>query len=536
MQRHEPETIAFGRRKSDGVLVHVSDVCRGLSCGVSCICCGSDLVARKGRQRRYHFAHAVDCTCEASRESSLHAYAKQVLLEHAALSLPDYHVTGTADDGRILSFTARLAETAKFTDVQIEPAEWLSVGGFKPDACCTRAAGPSLLVEFAFTHFVDMMKTARVAAVGADMVEVDLSGIDALGCTPDEITTQILFSAPRRWVWHSEVGRTDRRLAEAIAEANELLARRKAEAIASARQPRLANAMAWLLKQKVIDVEQYSVTKTTREGTELTAYGNFDMTVYLRELMPTATGAMATILGQSEKIEVRFTFGRESDTGVGDAARVIGIDLDGRDSDGYWIRHPRITDIDADLALATDAFDTDHPVRPIATVCGVEVGVPVTGMRLFAASPTVWQAALVREFFIGKSVNTKVSVDAVSAWAARAGHAPAHLTKFEWSALKGSRLSSRCVVRGYLSQLALAGFLVQGDCVGTFFLVARAVSEVVRTDPAPTKPPTSRMPFPGVRVIPGVRRTATTPPPTHDKDVSITGSGIQKRTPSTRYP
>lgn len=66
-------------------LYAVAEVARGIAC--ECVCpdpqCGHPLVARKGDDRVWHFAHAGDregSPC-SGRESGLHKYAKQVLCE-----------------------------------------------------------------------------------------------------------------------------------------------------------------------------------------------------------------------------------------------------------------------------------------------------------------------------------------------------------------------------------------------------------------------------------------------------------------------
>ena len=49
---------------ADGSTVHVSEVERGAACGYTCPGCGKALVARKGTEVQYHFAHADGEECK----------------------------------------------------------------------------------------------------------------------------------------------------------------------------------------------------------------------------------------------------------------------------------------------------------------------------------------------------------------------------------------------------------------------------------------------------------------------------------------
>src|ERR1700678_3272842 len=71
-----------------GVIVHISEVDRGLDCGCVCACCGDDLVARKGVSRQHHFAHSRNSNCSGADESLLHRLAKELLSNAKSLALP----------------------------------------------------------------------------------------------------------------------------------------------------------------------------------------------------------------------------------------------------------------------------------------------------------------------------------------------------------------------------------------------------------------------------------------------------------------
>ena len=74
---------------TNGKLVHVDCVPRGLACKCFCPHCKSELVAKNGGNRKvHHFAHANGSDCVGAIESALHKMAKDILQEHKLIMLP----------------------------------------------------------------------------------------------------------------------------------------------------------------------------------------------------------------------------------------------------------------------------------------------------------------------------------------------------------------------------------------------------------------------------------------------------------------
>lgn len=91
----DPTLIPFARRKSDEALVDTSEVHRGKTCGCICPSCLSPLIARKGTQKVWHFAHTARANgdrteelCEFSWAVSVRLMARQLLPSLGALCLP----------------------------------------------------------------------------------------------------------------------------------------------------------------------------------------------------------------------------------------------------------------------------------------------------------------------------------------------------------------------------------------------------------------------------------------------------------------
>jgi len=74
-----PGVIKIPYAEKDGFLRHVSQVEKGLACGCVCPVCRTPVIARKGSQKRHHFAHFRGLECNA--ETVLHYLAKRLLFE-----------------------------------------------------------------------------------------------------------------------------------------------------------------------------------------------------------------------------------------------------------------------------------------------------------------------------------------------------------------------------------------------------------------------------------------------------------------------
>ena len=82
--------LPYGLQGSE--LRHISDVASGLACKCFCPCCGSALVARKGKRVQHHFSHYDSTTCSGSTETALHLAAKEILEEAMAITLPSVNI------------------------------------------------------------------------------------------------------------------------------------------------------------------------------------------------------------------------------------------------------------------------------------------------------------------------------------------------------------------------------------------------------------------------------------------------------------
>lgn len=198
--------IPFGLRGDR--MVAVREVTSGLACGCACPACGSPLVARKGVQRRHHFAHAVsNSNCRYGPETAIHRMAKQCLLDAQRIALPAYKWTESASDelGQVHSESAEICPSTQIlfqhTTVEHQFAE------LRPDVIGW-ADGQPILIEIAVRHPVGGSKLERLRAAGVACVEVDLSREDRESLTEERLRELVVDSVGlKRWLSHPDLER-----------------------------------------------------------------------------------------------------------------------------------------------------------------------------------------------------------------------------------------------------------------------------------------------------------------------------------------
>ena len=89
--------IPFGKDRASGRLLDVAEVAKGEQCCCICPSCGTQLVARQGTKKEWHFAHKKDYhkgthgPCRYSWFVALRMMIRQILSEEKELFLPEYN-------------------------------------------------------------------------------------------------------------------------------------------------------------------------------------------------------------------------------------------------------------------------------------------------------------------------------------------------------------------------------------------------------------------------------------------------------------
>jgi hypothetical protein len=185
-----------------GVIVHVSEVDRGLECGCVCARCGDALVARKGTSRQHHFAHYRDSDCSGAAESLLHRLAKELLSNAKSLALPAYIFRAKSKPrfGRSavsIEQPVRAASRLSITSVAVEQ----SLGPIVPDLLLRSDEG-NLILEIAVSHRVDRAKSRHIRRMNIPALELSLKAEDILLPRAELLKRLIDDTSIKSWPFH----------------------------------------------------------------------------------------------------------------------------------------------------------------------------------------------------------------------------------------------------------------------------------------------------------------------------------------------
>lgn len=189
--------VPFGLR--EGRLYAPTDVPSGLACACFCPGCGAALVAKQGKEKRWHFSHLNVRPGESCAESAIHAAAKQVLLEHGSLMAPEFAVDIAARtvDGRELYEHEVLSPIRRIRFDRTLPE--VTIGDVRPDVVGYRGER-RLLVEMFFRHRVDQVKREKLVRLGLPALEIDLSDLDP-GSGFEPLTERVINSViDKEWL------------------------------------------------------------------------------------------------------------------------------------------------------------------------------------------------------------------------------------------------------------------------------------------------------------------------------------------------
>lgn len=173
-------TMTFAECKTTGELVDIGDVKNGIACNCICLCCGSDLIAKKGFVLVHHFAHFNSESCLQATETAAHRIAKEVICEYG-LRFPiinyNHELAANIDELEEINGTHIF-----FDSVQVEK----KVDDFIPDIIGI-FKGRKFLIEIAVTHFVDKEKLKKLQTTKIPTIEIDLSSAARLSSKNDVI-------------------------------------------------------------------------------------------------------------------------------------------------------------------------------------------------------------------------------------------------------------------------------------------------------------------------------------------------------------
>jgi hypothetical protein len=201
------DRAAYGVR--DGKPLFIEDVPRGLACDCVCACCGRPLIAKKGFERRHHFAHLEIADCRGAPESVLHLLAKELLAGLHWLMIPSYEFRWQRKTkaGTLVEHQAIVAteERVRIHSVKVEESE----EGFVPDIII-ESDSALLIVEVVVSNRVTRTKLRKMRKRNLRVIEIRLDPADsflARGVLNAKLQCDL---ASKVWLFHPDQREAER--------------------------------------------------------------------------------------------------------------------------------------------------------------------------------------------------------------------------------------------------------------------------------------------------------------------------------------
>lgn len=197
--------LPFAKRISNGELVSPDEVERGRACNCVCPGCNSEVLAKQGTEREWHFAHAKGEKCAEGYEVSIHELAKQLLRQHKELLLPSLKASVSARDafGFLLEVREPVLQSRL---VKLDECKTgVSRGGVNVDAIGVRD-GREILVEVTVFHRLMPDKRDRLIATKIPSFQIDLEQFKSMQASRDTLEKALFENENiRRWIYHPKL-------------------------------------------------------------------------------------------------------------------------------------------------------------------------------------------------------------------------------------------------------------------------------------------------------------------------------------------
>ncbi|EIN4361050.1 competence protein CoiA family protein [Vibrio parahaemolyticus] len=175
-------------------LIHINqlnrDTERGSKCNCICISCGSELVARMGDHKAYHFAHSLDNNC--SVESIQHQLAKSIIAESISDSITTAHQNPVYP-----------AFGYKVVLKSVELEKTLNGGQIIAD-CFVNQDNQPFAIEIFYSNKKDFSHIKQYQALSIPALEIDVSKMD-LHLSHQDLKNFVLHDAPRKWLKKAQI-------------------------------------------------------------------------------------------------------------------------------------------------------------------------------------------------------------------------------------------------------------------------------------------------------------------------------------------
>ncbi|MFL9615750.1 hypothetical protein [Klebsiella pneumoniae] len=82
MRRNSQKWIPFGFDTVSNKIVDIASVENGLSCNCICLICGTSLIAKQGKNQKWHFSHSTEVKGVCSELTLQHGFVNGMVASH----------------------------------------------------------------------------------------------------------------------------------------------------------------------------------------------------------------------------------------------------------------------------------------------------------------------------------------------------------------------------------------------------------------------------------------------------------------------
>lgn len=191
--------IPFGLK--NGILYEPLQVERGRACNCICPSCKKPLIAKKGKQRKYHFTHDINTSCQTGKETAIHLAAKQIIFQTKAVCLPSIELEDNSQPYGKIIFDKIILEKSI-----AELTEQITV---IPDITATLSRGnivKNLYIEIAVTHFTEEAKIDVLRRNKFSTIEIDLSPLYDVDHVDFKVIENMIMNAENTtWIYNQKI-------------------------------------------------------------------------------------------------------------------------------------------------------------------------------------------------------------------------------------------------------------------------------------------------------------------------------------------
>jgi len=197
VKKRSASHIYFGVDKDTGALQHISQVLSGAKCNCKCALCGESFEARKGSQRKHHFAHVSNYECMYAGEVAVYMGFADALRSKSVIHLPPVSLDFPAWTKPEIIQQGR---TMAIEEVSYECKELAY-----PPVLLITTSGSKLRIILDFGHYYDEDDKAMLAAEakreGYALMMYQMPKIDDDSFSPEQLGKIVTEGDQAYWVF-----------------------------------------------------------------------------------------------------------------------------------------------------------------------------------------------------------------------------------------------------------------------------------------------------------------------------------------------